>query len=397
MNRAIIMKDRRLIEALDYIDDEYIASAALYKMRSYAESTRPLAQTAGQSVKKHWKHYLGFVACILVLALATPLFTHLPEIINSFAAGWGEGSEYSETEIELCLANVDYSIFTTELIDEINAAWKEYRGDDDAMFENLEALKYQTHSRYLGTYNGYLIFTYDLSNKITGYEKFCYTANLGIYTVESFAYKDGNFITLSELYESGNISYLDLCEIFDKSYEMLDYYQITRDTDERITLTVPQMPELKLSERAEKKILEALKAYMPTFHNTEFKTYEAYITDYYGAYNGAYVFKYKSPEVTYNFSFGDYYYETVEDINFLYRYSPVNRPYSFDNVCSCTRIYVYYDGEIFPLSYAYTKGILSYDDIKTIKNYHTMYFPYMIDEFLEDEEYKKHMTITKLK
>ncbi len=93
MNRAIIMKDRRLIEALDYIDDEYIASAALYKMRAYAESARPLAQTAGQSIKKHWKHYLGFVACLLVLALATPLFTHLPEIINSFAAGWVEGSE----------------------------------------------------------------------------------------------------------------------------------------------------------------------------------------------------------------------------------------------------------------------------------------------------------------
>lgn len=93
MNRVIIMKDRRLIEALDYIDDEYIASAALYKMRSYAESTRPLAQTAGQSVKKHWKHYLGFVACLLVLALATPLFTHLPEIINSFAAGWAQESE----------------------------------------------------------------------------------------------------------------------------------------------------------------------------------------------------------------------------------------------------------------------------------------------------------------
>ena len=222
MNRAIIMKDRRLIEALDYIDDEYIASAALYKMRSYAESTRPLAQTAGQSLKKHWKHYLGFVACLLVLALATPLFTHLPEIIDSFAAGWGEGSEYSETEIELCLANVDYSIFTTELIDEINAAWKEYRGDNDVMFENLEALKYQSHSRYLGTYNGYLIFTYDLSNKITGYEQFCYTANLGIYTVESFAYKDGSFITLSELYESGNISYLDLCKIFDIVGKMAD-------------------------------------------------------------------------------------------------------------------------------------------------------------------------------
>lgn len=304
---------------------------------------------------------------------------------------------HNEEAIELCLANVDYSIFTPELIDEINAVWKEYRGEDDLMFENLEALKYQSHSRYLGTYNGYLIFTYDLTKNIHGTESFCYVADLGLYTVESFAYKDGSFITLSELYESGNISYLDLCKIFDKSYEMLDYYQITRDTEERIKLTVPQMPELKLNQRIEKKILEALKEYMPKFHNTEFKTYEAYITDYYGAYNGAYVFKYKSPEVTYNFSFGDYYYETVEDINFLYRYSPVNRPYSFDNVCSCTRIYVYYDGEIFSLSYAYTKGILSYDDIKTIKNYHTMYFPYMIDEFLEDEEYKKHMTITKLK
>ena len=28
MNRVFTMKDRRLIEALDYIDDEYIASAA---------------------------------------------------------------------------------------------------------------------------------------------------------------------------------------------------------------------------------------------------------------------------------------------------------------------------------------------------------------------------------
>ncbi|MBO5967699.1 MAG: hypothetical protein J6S14_04275 [Clostridia bacterium] len=395
MNRVIMMKDRRLIEALDYIDDEYIASAALYKMRAYAESARPLAQTAGQSIKKHWKHYLGFVACLLVLALATPLFTHLPEIISSFAAGWGE-VEYSEIKIDLCLANVDYSRFIPEFIDEINTAWKEFRGKDEVLFKDLDAVKFQNHARYLGTYNGYSIIAYDLSNKITGYEQFCYTANLGLYTVESFAYKDGSFITLSELYESGNISYLDLCKIFDKSYEMLDYYQITRDTEERIKLTVPQMPELKLNQRIEKKILEALKEHMPKFHNTEFKTYEAYITDYYGSYNGAYVFKYKSPEVTYNFSFDDYYYETVEDINFLYRYNPVNHPYSFDNVGSGTRIYVYYDGEIFSLSYAYTKGILSYDDIKTIKNYHTMYFPYMIDEFLEDEEYKKHMTINTL-
>lgn len=120
MNRSIIMKDRRLIEALDYIDDEYIASAALYKMRSYAESTRPLAHTAGQSVKKHWKHYLGFVACLLVLALATPLFGYLPEIINSIAASWGEGGEtidLSDTTTEHDSIETVYNIQTTKSYD----------------------------------------------------------------------------------------------------------------------------------------------------------------------------------------------------------------------------------------------------------------------------------------
>jgi hypothetical protein len=83
-------------------------------MRSYAESTRPLAQTAGQSVKKHWKHYLGFVACLLVLALATPLFTHLPEIINSFAAGWGEGSGQPFDTTDFLLDTTDSLNETTE-------------------------------------------------------------------------------------------------------------------------------------------------------------------------------------------------------------------------------------------------------------------------------------------
>ncbi len=116
MNRVIMMKDRRLIEALDYIDDEYIASAALYKMRAYAESTRPLAQTAGQSIKKHWKHYLGFVACILVLALATPLFGYLPEMISSFVAAGG-------TEDETTNGMYDEYILTEEDLAELNEAY----------------------------------------------------------------------------------------------------------------------------------------------------------------------------------------------------------------------------------------------------------------------------------
>ena len=164
MNAEIRFKDKRILEALEYIDEKYIDDV-FDVLKEPVYSKRDQMKI---SPFKRWRLYLAAAACLLVLALATPMFTRLPEIISSFAAGWGEGSEYSETEIELCLANVDYSIFTSELIDEINAAWKEYRGDDDAMFENLEVLKYQSHSRYLGTYNGYMIFTYDLTKNIHG-------------------------------------------------------------------------------------------------------------------------------------------------------------------------------------------------------------------------------------
>ena len=150
MNRAIIMKDRRLIEALDYIDDEYIASAALYKMRAYAESTRPLAQTAGQSVKKHWKHYLGFVACILVLALATPLFTHLPEIINSFASAGG-------TEDETTNGMYDEYILTEEDLAELNEAYFKRKIESDPEIyadmseDELNELRESKYSKFATT------------------------------------------------------------------------------------------------------------------------------------------------------------------------------------------------------------------------------------------------------
>lgn len=117
MNKTVIMKDRRLIEALDYIDDEYIASAALYKMRAYAESARPPAQTAGQSIKKHWKQFAALAACLLVLALATPLFSRLPEIIGTFAAGWGEGTVTTKGDETTDLDSIEVTdnLVTTEI------------------------------------------------------------------------------------------------------------------------------------------------------------------------------------------------------------------------------------------------------------------------------------------
>ena len=89
MNAEIRFKDKRLLEALEYIDEKYIDDVFDFlKEPAYSKGE----QTKISSFKR-WRHYLAAAACLLVLALAMPLFTHLPEIINSFAAGWGEGTE----------------------------------------------------------------------------------------------------------------------------------------------------------------------------------------------------------------------------------------------------------------------------------------------------------------
>ena len=89
MNAEIRFKDKRILEALEYIDEKYIDDVFDF----LKEPDMMANENVKRSPFRYWKHYLGFVACLLVLALAMPLFTHLPEIINSFAAGWGEGTE----------------------------------------------------------------------------------------------------------------------------------------------------------------------------------------------------------------------------------------------------------------------------------------------------------------
>lgn len=263
MNRAIIMKDRRLIEALDYIDDEYIASAALYKMRAYAESTRPLAQTAGQSIKKHWKHYLGFVACLLVLALATPLFGYLPEIINSFAAGWGEGSEEVTDENGI---QYTYPMFVEDLepisaeeMIKINEAYMQSRydylfsfyynhykktmedsqakeaadkyvssylaGEEKHVFFNEE---YFHHYKYYGMVNGYAILAIDgslldyVEHEIAGY-------TFGCAISEMFVYFDGSLQYVKDAYDSGRLTDEDIKKIYERDLEYRKFRKIWLD------------------------------------------------------------------------------------------------------------------------------------------------------------------------
>ena len=252
MNRVFTMKDRRLIEALDYIDDEYIASAALYKMRSYAESTRPLAQTAGESLKKHWKHYLGFVACLLVLALVTPLFTHFPEIINSFAAGWGEGSGDETTEeVPYLQFSPDLEPISQELVDEINEEFFAYYGKytktlEEFYRENGENAEdrfniiarvirnYDLSSPYLGTIGDYVVFTAVMftimqqqEDEIAGYT---FEHHTYVYCIET-----KTICHLKEAYEQGILNARHIKLLSKRRQEFIDYAKEHKDMPIRIT------------------------------------------------------------------------------------------------------------------------------------------------------------------
>ena len=90
MNEAFTKK--RLLDALEYIDDEYIASAARYKMKIKPHASEPPVQTVGGSLKKYWKQYLGLVACLLIVALASPLFILVAQNITSLLAGAWSGT-----------------------------------------------------------------------------------------------------------------------------------------------------------------------------------------------------------------------------------------------------------------------------------------------------------------
>lgn len=93
-----VFKDTRLLEALEFIDDEYIASAARYKMKYEAQPAEPPKMT-WRTPFKHWKQLVALAACILLLSVASPLVSYIAQVISNFNAGAGSGTTETESEI----------------------------------------------------------------------------------------------------------------------------------------------------------------------------------------------------------------------------------------------------------------------------------------------------------
>jgi len=269
-------------------------------------------------------------------------------------------------------AYVDYSDVTPEFIKEINAAWLKQSGYDVELLTDLDSLMYGTGrgEKYLGKYNDYYVFYFNDSRNIH--------TSLGTYNVanHSFyekgklaAYKNGIFYELTDLYARGEISYVDVSKMHDKHLEIIG--MTDRDTIEEYGyVAIPRVNKLELDQITEQTITKTLAKYLSSEQ-------KVYITDYYGNYNGAHVFKYKSPSIRYYI--GSWYYEEVANKIFLYRYDT-----SPDNVYKGNRLFVYYKDAVYTLSEAYDKGFLNDEDIVMIRAYHQNYYPYAIDNLVHN-------------
>ena len=214
MNAEIRFKDTRLLEALEYIDDRYIEDV----FNVLKEPDMAQSGYIKHPAFKHWKQYLAAAACLLLLALAIPIIRYVPELINSFAAGWGNPTE-STTEAQNThftepLNPDPYSINQAEL-DQINAAWAIYINVNNAIYcSNPEEIHYLSGGRicFYGKYNGCIVLHHTLTQDI--YTEYEINGNLFRDSGKIWGCRYGEPSSLVGAYKNGWLSDEDIEEIY---------------------------------------------------------------------------------------------------------------------------------------------------------------------------------------
>ena len=245
--RTEVLRDTRLLDALEYIDDEYIASAARYKMK-YAEQVHEHKIT-WRTPLRHWKQIVALAACLLLLSVASPLVSYISEAIRAFNAGAGSGTESSEvlnTElIETTNLIEETSPFfwmytpeleplTQEQVDACNQAFRIYAYgpldeliassdlDKESTIKYYEKLKFISTEKdrpYFGTFNGAIV-TAGLMIGISGME--IENVELGGHIIHFqhyggiSVYKDGTVVGIYEAYERGWLTEYDIGTISER-------------------------------------------------------------------------------------------------------------------------------------------------------------------------------------
>lgn len=251
MKTETVFEDKRLLEALDYIDRDLIAEAMdALKIPDAVKEYVPRKRTPF----KIWKQFAAFAACLILLAFASPVFNKVAEVISSFAAGWGSGtteetSNNSDTEeVPYLQFSPDLEPISQELVDEINDAFAVYyfgRSNDEWLRklieyygeDNMEKINktyrahykvirnYDCYSPYFGTINDYVVFSFIGSGVYGGINERVIIEEYEFYK-ETWLYKDGALHYISDAYEQGLINESHLKQLSIRYQDFLEYKKV---------------------------------------------------------------------------------------------------------------------------------------------------------------------------
>ena len=172
MTKKGYFKDTRLLEALEYIDQDLVGEVAVKLRFDDASSLTEEPVITWRTPFKHWKSLATLAACILLLSIASPLVGYIAQVIADWgaAAGGGTTEELSDAITDENGVPYTYPMFvddleplTAEEMLEINELW----------------LKRAYERTYHSTYKAYLSSGYSESEahawaeKIAAREAYC--------------------------------------------------------------------------------------------------------------------------------------------------------------------------------------------------------------------------------
>ena len=139
MSTENAITDRRLLAALDYIDQKYIDD--VFNIIKEPEAAGEPEKMTWRTPLKHWRQFAALAACILLLSMASPLVSYIAEVIRNFNAGAGSSSENSSellTEPETTNGMYDKYILTEEDLAELNEAFFQFLIKDNPDYQNAD-------------------------------------------------------------------------------------------------------------------------------------------------------------------------------------------------------------------------------------------------------------------
>ena len=251
MSNEKVITDRRLIAALDYIDQKYIDDVfSIIKEPDIAVEYVP----GNKTPFKYWKQFTALAACVVLFAFSAPIFSYFSKVIGNWGAAAGVGTIESS---EMLNSNLTDPIeteqsFTTESIkteqpidttaehtqlpfqyvvsreefDEMTAAWKIFRNRESAYITKT----YEEFSYYYPCQ--YIVCVYKKEADVVVFCKHSATCWYGEMTIagylfrlpsmeEIWVYKNNEFYSLGQAYELEILDEEDIKELSEIHHEHL--------------------------------------------------------------------------------------------------------------------------------------------------------------------------------